>query len=276
MLTYCHLNGQLTPAAEAKLHISDLGLLRGFGIFDFFLFRNHQPLFLADYLDRFYRSAALLELGPMPARAELEGYVHALIAANGQPDGGIRLLATGGYSPDGYTPAAPNFFAAQYALPRVAAEEREQGCALLTWQHERELPEVKSINYLTGILAQRELKRQGAHYLLYHNGREVLESDRSNFLVLTRDGALATPQHGVLAGITRAKTLDMARQLGMVVEEREVELSEIAQAREAYLTSSTKGVLPVTRIDGRPVGDGRIGPVGRALAEAWKTHHGEL
>jgi branched-subunit amino acid aminotransferase/4-amino-4-deoxychorismate lyase len=274
MLTYCHLNGQLTPADEARLHISDLGLLRGFGIFDFFLFKNRQPLFLADYLDRFYRSAALLELGPMPARAEMEAYIHELIAANGEPEGGIRLLATGGYSPDGYTPVAPNFFAAQYALPRVAAEEREQGCALLTWQHVRELPEVKSINYLTGILAQRELKRQGAHYLLYHDGRQVLESDRSNFLVLTRDGALATPRHGVLAGITRAKTLDMARQLGMVVEEREVPLDEMAQAREAYLTSSTKGVLPVTRIDGKPVGDGRIGPVGRALAEAWKAHHG--
>lgn len=274
MIPYCHLNGALTPWSEASVHLSDLALLRGFGIFDFFIFQNQQPLFLDHYLDRFFRSAALLDLGPLPDRQEVAQYIGALIEANQQQAGGIRLLATGGYSPDGYTPATPNFFIAQYAFPTVASDERTNGCALLSWKHQRELPEVKSINYLTGILVQRELKKQGAHYVLYHDGTYVRESDRSNFMLLSPDGVLVTPKDQILAGITRAKTLEMAQQLGLVVEERDIALPELLQAREAYLTSTTKGVLPVTRIDGRPVGDGRIGPVGKQLTAAWKAYHG--
>lgn len=276
MLPYCHLNGALVAAPSAQLHISDLGLLRGFGVFDFFLFRDKKPCFFDDYISRFYRSAATLGLEPLPAPEVLKEQVLELIEANGQADGGIRLLASGGYSPDGYTPVIPNYFIVQSPLVGPSDQQQAQGCSLLSWQHQRELPEIKSTNYLTGILAQRELRQQKADYVLFHDGQFARESDRSNLLILTREGELLSPLHKVLEGITLAKTMELARQLGLPAERRELTMAEVYAAEEVFLTSTTKGVLPVVRIDQRLIGSGQPGPLGRQLVAAWQKNKSQV
>ncbi len=270
MLPYCHLNGALVAASAAQLHVSDLGLLRGFGVFDFFLFKDKKPRFFDDYISRFYRSAERLGLAPLPAPALLKEQVLELIAANGQAAGGIRLLATGGYSPDGYTPASPNYCILQSPLVLPSDELRSQGCSLLSWQHQRELPEIKSTNYLTGILAQRELRRQKADFVLFHDGQYARESDRSNLLILNREGELISPLHKVLEGVTLTKTLELARELGLPAARRELTMAEVYAAEEVFLTSTTKGVMPVRRVDQQLIGSGRPGPLGRRLAAAWE------
>lgn len=270
MLPYCHLNGVLTAAPAAQLHVSDLGLLRGFGVFDFFLFKDKKPCFFDDYISRFYRSAAKLGLEPLPPPSLLKEQVLELIDANGQAAGGIRLLATGGYSADGYTPANPNYYILQSPLVLPSDELRLQGCSLLSWQHQRELPEIKSTNYLTGILAQRELRRQKADFVLFHDGQFARESDRSNLLILTREGELLSPLERVLEGVTLAKTMELARSLGLPAARRELTMAEVCAAEEVFLTSTTKGVMPVRRVDQQLIGSGRPGPLGRRLAAAWE------
>jgi branched-subunit amino acid aminotransferase/4-amino-4-deoxychorismate lyase len=270
MLPYCHLNGALVAASAAQLHVSDLGLLRGFGVFDFFLFKDKKPCFFDDYISRFYRSAERLGLEPLAVPALLKEQVLELIDANGQAAGGIRLLATGGYSPDGYTPAGPNYYILQSPFALPSDELRSQGCSLLSWQHQRELPEIKSTNYLTGILAQRELRRQKADFVLFHDGQYARESDRSNLLILTREGELISPLHKVLEGVTLAKTFELARELGLPAARRELTMAEVYAAEEVFLTSTTKGVMPVRRVDQQLIGSGRPGPLGRRLAAAWE------
>lgn len=264
---YCFLNGKLTPEHAASLHLNDLALLRGFGIFDFFVFERFQPRFLEDYLDRFFRSAEHLGLQSPLTRDELRRGVHQLIAANEQPNGGIRLVLTGGYTEDGFTPGVGNVFILQSAFPWPKTVQFEQGVSVATYQHQRELPEVKSLNYITGIYLLPWLRQQNADFVVYHDGTHLRESDRSNFFIVTADGTLVTPKEKVLAGITRAKILEAAHALGIPVSEREVAIGELAMAREAFLTSSTKGALPVCRIDGRIVGDGKPGEITHQLHE---------
>lgn len=265
----CYLNGKILPREDAQLHLNDLSILRGYGIFDYFVFERFQPRFLEDYLDRFYRSADFLGLQCPVERDELRKAIHQLIAANEVPSGGIRLELTGGYTTDGFTPTIGNLFILQGPFPSPPPEQFDLGSRVVTYQHQRELSNVKSLNYLIGIYLLPWLKEQNAHYLLYHDGQYLRESDRSNFFLINESGALVTPKDKVLAGVTRAKVLDCARELGIPIEEREVKIEELETATEAFLTSSTKGALPVSFIDGKTVGNGRPGPQTQALQEAF-------
>ena len=108
--------------------------------------------------------------------------------------------------------------------------------------------------------------------MLFHDGQFARESDRSNLLILTREGELLSPLHKVLEGITLAKTMELARQLGLPAERRELTMAEVYAAEEVFLTSTTKGVLPVVRIDQRLIGSGQPGPLGRQLVAAWQKN----
>ncbi len=270
MITYSMVNGQLARTEAATLHVSDLSVLRGYGIFDFFLFLKGQPLFLEDYLDRFYRSALLLHLEIPFSREDFAAQIFRLIEANGHQQGGIRLLLTGGYSPDGYTPSEPNVLILQYPLPQQAWDPNIT-LKLMTYPHLRELPEIKTTNYITGISLLPELKKRGADDLLYLDGGWIRESVRSNFFLVLEGGRVVTPDQKILLGVTRKQILHLAQQR-YTVEEREVHISEIGQAKEAFFTSSTKGLFPVIEIDGQPVGDGQPGPVSKQLQQDFMAH----
>lgn len=264
MIQYHSINGQLVPAASAALQVNDLSILRGYGIFDFFGVLSGVPLFFDDYLDRFFRSAGILGLKLPFDRPQVIGAVHDVIRANDMSDGYIRLEVTGGYSPDGYKPGTANWMVLGAHPPKPSDKQYVDGIHLMLYPHQRELPEAKSINYLTGIFLLPMLAEKGADAVLYHDNGWVRESDRSNFFIVTRAGVLVTPREKILAGITRKKVLDLAGPL-MATEIREIAVEELKEAEEAFITSTIKGVLPVSSIDNRPVGDGRPGPVSRDL-----------
>lgn len=260
MIRYYCLNGKLSKVEETHLQVSDLSILRGFGIFDYFLVRDGQPLFLSDYLDRFYTSAERLGLSIPVERSGLTRQIMELLEANGQLDAGIRLVLTGGYADDSYTPVEPNLLVMQHTFKAPPAWQFERGIRLMSYNHQRELPEIKSINYLTGIRLQPVMRAAGADYLLYHDQGVIRESDRSNFFALTEEGVLVTPHEQILRGITRKQVLDLAPDI-VRVEERTVHMDELPTFREAFLTSSTKGVMPVVQVDETVIGEGLPGEV---------------
>lgn len=265
----CYLNGKILPLQDAQLNINDLSILRGYGIFDYFLFERFQPRFLEDYLNRFYRSAAFLGLQCPIEKDELRKAIHQVIAANEVPTGSIRLELTGGYAEDGFTPTLGNLFILQGSFPVPPPEHFQIGSRVATYQHQRALPSVKSLNYLIGIYILPWLEEQNAHYPLYLDGQFVRESDRSNFFLINEAGTLITAKDKILQGITRAKVLDCARELGIPTEVREVKVEELYTAKEAFMTSSIKGALPVSFIDGKAVGNGRPGEQTLALQDAF-------
>ncbi len=263
------VNNEIVKASEAKLHVSDLSIVRGFGIFDFFRTSSGKPLFMRDHLDRFYRSARQFHL-PLPHQpAYLENKVKALIELNGFDESGIKLVLTGGYSENGFVPGNPNLLIMvdQLHLPNVICYE--EGVRLISYRFIRSFPEVKSTNYLTAVMLIEKCKQAGALDVLYHDGEIISELTRSN-IFLVKDKVLITPSEDILKGITRSKVLQLA-QKEFAIEERKVRLEEVWQADEIFITSSMKRVMPVVAIDDMLIGSGRPGEVTKKLMHFFLT-----
>jgi branched-subunit amino acid aminotransferase/4-amino-4-deoxychorismate lyase len=258
MEKYYDVNGQITPAQEASLKVNDLAILRGFGIFDFFLVWDYVPLFMEDYLDRFYRSAELIHLEVPASRAELKARIHKLIQLNGQSHAGIRLVMTGGYSEDSYTPIQPNLLVMHHNFKPFDDSAYTEGIKLMTFEYQRDLPEVKTTNYAMGIRLIPQLNAVGATEPLYHSNGTVKEAVRSNFFIIQADNTIVTADEDILYGITRKHVLAAAAP-EFKIEKRLVRVEELWQAKEAFLTGSNKGVIPITRIDEHVYGDGNPG-----------------
>jgi D-alanine transaminase/branched-chain amino acid aminotransferase len=262
--SYALVNDELLPASEATVRVADLALQRGYGVFDFFRCIGGKPAFLNDHLDRLYRSAATLHLALPDNRGEIVERLMRVIHKNGYDESGVRIFVTGGYSPDGYTIDRPNIIVVEGPLKHDAALAA-RGISMITHEHQRQLPEAKTIDYLMAIRLQPTLKARSADEVLYHVGGVIGEAPRSNFFLVTGDGVLVTPSRNILEGVTRKHLLALAGQV-MAVEVRDVHTSEFSTAREAFLTSTTKRVLPVVRIDDRQVGSGKPGAVSQQLA----------
>ena len=267
-MAYFSINGEILPEEQAKLGVTDVGLLRGYGVFDFFRCRGQKPLFLDDYLSRFLNSARLMNLECQWSKEELGEQVHDLLGRNGFEHSGMRLVLTGGYSPDGYNTAKPNLLLLNTSLSNFAGELYEQGAKLLTYPYQREYPEAKTTNYIVSLRKQAECIQKKAIDVLYHNGEDVFEASRSNIFIVS-EGVIITPKESVLPGITRKHALALAA-LKFAVQERALGLRELHGANEAFLTSSAKKIMPVVQVDDNIIGDGKPGMVTRHLMKAFE------
>jgi branched-chain amino acid aminotransferase len=269
---FAAINGVLVPSDQASLQISDLSIQRGFGVFDFFKTLNYKPIFLEEHLDRFFRSAAGLRLEVGKTREELRALIALLQEKNQVAYSGFRLTLTGGYATDSITPATPNLVISQVSLPGAISEKVQPSIRLVSYPHRRQLPEIKSIDYLMAIWLQPYIRECGADEVLYHQeDGSITECPRSNFFLVTADDVVVTPARGILPGIIRGKVLELARQQ-FAVEVRDVTLSELSAAKEVFITSTTKHILPVAQVDG--VEFGEAGPVARLLsAELYALCH---
>ena len=238
------------PLEDAGIPLNDLGLQRGYGIFDFLRAVGKTPLFIDDHLERFYRSAEIMRL-PVPAgRERLKEIVWDLAERNDLPSSGIRILLTGGPSPDGYSISSPRLAVIQQPMAPPPDEMPLTGIRLCSHPYRRQLPEVKTTDYLMAVWLQPWLKEQGGDDILYHHEGVITECPRSNLFMVDRQGVLVTPVRDMLKGVTRKNVISAALRLGMSVEERDVTLSEVVAASEVFVTSSTKRILPVCRLDG--------------------------
>lgn len=263
-----YVNGKYFEENEATLGIGDLAIQRGYGVFDYFRSVNKVPLFLPDYLSRFFNSAAGLGLKLQVLKEELVEAIDELTSKNGIPEAGFRMILTGGYSPDSFQPTAGNLIIIQQPLQVPSRQKFDQGITIITSEYKRDLPSIKSINYLMGIYLLPAVQQQQADEVLYCHNDQILEFPRSNVFVVTKDKKLITPKNDVLHGITRMKVLEIARSMYQV-EEREVTVEELLAASEVFLTSTTKRIMPVVAVNKNPVGTGQPGEVTKTLYEAF-------
>lgn len=271
MLPFYSINGELVPSEDARLHVHDLGLLRGYGIFDFMSVRKGVPVFIEDYLNRFTTSAREMELDLPFSEEKLTEMVFALIAANGREDAFIRFLLTGGESTNGYTPERPTLVLMEHEYELFTAPIPNGGIKLMLEAYTRDLATIKTTSYFHAIRLQKKMKSIGASDVLYHDGKVISESSRSNFFLFTKDSILITPERNILQGVTRKHLIEVASSL-FSVEIRDVYLEELKSAKEAFLSSTTRGVLPVLQIDDILIGDGRPGPLSKRLLDAFQEH----
>lgn len=252
------INGEFIEKESANLLITDLSIQRGYGIFDFFKTINNRPIFLEDHLDRFFFSVSEMNLKSDLKRDQLKKMVLQLIDKNDMGNSGVRITLTGGYSEDGYSIAKPNLIITQAPF-EYKSSVFDKGILLITNEHQRQLPHVKTIDYLYAIYLQRSIKERNANDVLYHNQSEITECPRANFFIITHNNEVITPAKNILRGVTRKKILNF----GQLVNIREglITLKDLENAKEAFVTSTTKNVLPVLKINNRLIGDGTPGEI---------------
>jgi branched-subunit amino acid aminotransferase/4-amino-4-deoxychorismate lyase len=269
----CYLNGSLVPLKNAHVGLYDLGLLRGFGIYEGITAFGGEPFRFSDHWKRFERSAKALELTiPVSEQQALEAAC-AVVAANSPGTRAtLRMILTGGEAKDGieYVPGHETFFI--LAEPATALPDKfyTKGASMLTEEHQRFLPEFKTIHYITAVLLQKKKREAGVVEILYTSGGNALECTGSNVFIVM-GGTLITPDKNILHGITRKVTLELAKGV-YPIEERDVTLDELLAADEVFITSSFKDIVPIVSVDGHTIGSGAPGPVTLELMKRFDSH----
>ena len=267
-----YVNGQYVAADQAALGLNDLGIVRGYGVFDLLRTYDGKLFKLHEHVLRLERSAALIGLELPWSTAEIEAIARATYMRNAIANATIRIIVTGGAADDFMTPQQhPTLIVMVNPIGIPAPEQQSHGVKVITTRIERMMPTVKSLNYITAIMAMQAARRVGAVEAIYRTADDrITEGTRANFFIF-RDNRLITPQTDVLGGITRDVVLEIAGDDFEVVE-APLFYADLATCDEAFLTSSTKEILPVTQIDDITIGQGKPGPNTRKLIELFSAY----
>lgn len=268
MVKYCYHNGKIIPVEKAGFSVQDIGILRGYGIFDFATTYNGKPFLLKEHCVRLRKSAKLMKLSVLISDAKIEKIIQELMQKNKLKDANIRILITGGKTVDGLTYEQKNN-TCTILLHKKAALSPDlytKGGTLMMHEHMRPFYESKTTNYITAVHLQDKREKARAIEILYTFQGNVLECTTSNFFIF-REDTLITPKNDVLIGITRNFVLRLAKKAGFMIEERDIRQEELAVATEAFITSTNKDVLPIVKVGSQKIGNGKVGKNTKNLME---------
>ena len=191
---YIYLDGEIVPAEQAAISPCDIGLLRGYAVFDLLRTVRGEPFLLEQHLRRLRGSAEQLGLTVPASDDEISGAIAELLERNAHEEATVRLVLTGGVSPDGlgFDPETPTFYILTHEFVQPPPSLYVCGGKLLTEEHRREVPEAKTTNYLTMIRNRPRAVAEGALDLLYHDGGRIYEAASASFYVV-RDGTILAP-----------------------------------------------------------------------------------
>lgn len=265
-MAYCYINGQIVDEDSAFIPIQNLGVQRGFGVFDFCRIRNGKPTFLKDHLDRFDRSQKFMNLAFLIGRDEIQQAISNLQKKNRFEFGSFKfvLLADG---EDSSSELMPFFYIINSPVPEVVPSPSSK---VILQEYLREFPTIKSVSYFNSLLMHQKKRAARAIDIVYHKGGLVSEASRSNVFIV-KDGVLLTPKSNVLEGITRKKLLKIAPDL-LPTEVADFSVDDLRNADEVFISSTMKQVMPIISIDGKNIGDGKIGPWTGKLKIAFQDH----
>jgi branched-chain amino acid aminotransferase len=265
MKKYCYHNERITSIDKIKISPYDLGLLRGYAVFDVMCTENGKPFLPDEHWKRLKNSAKELGL-KIPIRKEkFELIVKKLLKINGFPKSTIRTFLSGGISRDGSTPEGKeNLFILIEPFHKLKKEIYKKGIKLITVEFTRFFPKAKTANYICALKNHSEKVRQKAFEILFVKNGAVFEASTSNFFIVKGE-KIITPKEEILHGITRDLLLKLAAAEKMPVEERDILLDEVFSADEAFITATNKKVVPVVKIDNKIIGKGKVGEIAKRL-----------
>lgn len=279
MLVY--LNGHFLPRDEARVSVFDHGYLYGDGIYETLRAYNGKVFLLEKHLARLKQSAAALSLAlplPLPAIGDA---IRESLTVNKLLDAYIRIQISRGPGEIGLDPAlcpVPTMVIATRPFKDYPAEQYENGVAVTVVATRRNHPlsldpAIKSTNFLNNILAKIESLRAGAYEGIMLNWKGYVAEGTISNIFTVKKGVLATPglAAGILEGVTRDLVLHLARTTGIKTREALLRPKDLLKADEVFITNTTAEVLPVSTVDGAPVGAGRPGPVTRGLMQAYRN-----
>ena len=264
-----YLNGKFVDESQAVVSVFDHGLLYGDGVFEGIRAYNGAVFKLHEHISRLYESAHTIMLKIPLSKAELTEAVKQSLRVNKLRDGYVRLVVTRGEGDLGLDPrkcSKATVFIIANKIQLYSQKLYEQGLALITVATQRNVPEalnpqIKSLNYLNNILAKIEAINAGYEeaIMLSHSGY-VTECTGENLFIIKGKKLLTPPPYiGVLRGITRQTVMDLAPTQKLVVKEDLLTRHDLFNADEVFLTGTAAEIVPVVKIDGRTIGEGRPG-----------------
>ena len=276
------IDGKLYDKKDAKVSVYDHGLLYGDGVFEGIRVYHGSVFEFDPHLDRLYDSAKAIRLTIPLSREQIKAAVEETVKANGFRDCYIRLIVTRGVGNLGLNPKScerPSVIVIADLISLYPKEMYENGMAIITASvirnHPNALsPRIKSLNYLNNILAKIEAVEAGVPEAIMLNGEGNVAECTGDNVFIVRQGRIETPTtaDGILEGITRRVILSLCRRHNVPCVEKALQRHDLYIAEECFLTGSAAEVIPVTRIDGRVIGDGKPGPVTRQLIEAFHRY----
>jgi D-alanine transaminase len=278
MSRIAYVNGRYLPHRLARVHVEDRGFQFADAVYEVIAIRRGAFVDEDRHLARLVRSRGVLALAAPMSEAALKLVIRETVRRNRVSDGIVYLQLSRGTAPRDFAFPAhtrPSLVITvrrmRIADPRLIAE----GVAVITVPDQRwKRPDVKSVSLLPNVLAKQRAKEAGAYEAWQVDAQgNVSEGTSSNAWIVSAADEVITRQAdtSILKGVTRMAVFDILARRGLRLVERPFGVAEAKAAREAMLTSATNGVLPVVRIDGAPVGDGRPGPLTLSLAAAYRA-----
>jgi branched-chain amino acid aminotransferase group I len=279
-----YLNGQLTPRSKVKLSPFDHGFLYGYGLFETMRAYQGHILRLDRHLARLRRSAQSLGLthsilNVVEGEQSLETACMETLEANKLKDARLRLTVSAGegdMTPDPSTCSGPTVLITARNLVPLPPEKYESGfkAALSSLRRNSQSPlsRLKSTCYMENILARMAARAASCDEAILLNEQGYLAEGSTTNIFLASNGELITPclESGVLPGITRETVLEIARVSNIETQERQVELKELIEAEEAFITNSILELMPLTWFEGKPIGTGKPGQLTKELLAAYR------
>jgi branched-chain amino acid aminotransferase len=277
MARQVYISGKLVPAAEATVSVFDHGLLYGDGVFEGLRSYGGKVFRLDEHVERLYDSARAIRLEIPMSRDDMAAAINQAVVANSIEDGYIRAVVTRGAGTLWLDPnrcSNPQVIIIADSITLYPKEFYDNGLELITSSvirnHPAALsPRIKSLNYLNNILAKIEgLKAGCVEALMLNHKGEVAECTGDN-IFLVKHGRLTTPplDAGILEGVTRNAVLEIARNAGLPVAETALTKHDVYVADECFLTGTAAEIVPVVKVDDRPIGAGKPGPITRDLTD---------
>jgi D-alanine transaminase len=275
-----YLNGEFKPLDEGWIHVEDRGFELGDGVYEVVKVMNGRLVWLEDHLRRLDRSLAEVRLTEASAGHTFDAVLPELVQRSGVTDGMVYVQVTRGSAPRDFVfPRPPHPTVLAYARAKKLPTEAEifAGTVLHPLQDQRWARcDIKSTNLLAAVLAKEEAKEAGADEALFLDPENVVREGGSSNVFAVLDGVLRTHplSNRILGGITRLHVIEIAREMGYVVEERAFALADITSEApagcEVFTASTLKDMLPVVRVGGYKVGEGRPGPVTLAVLDRFR------
>ena len=274
-----YLNGKFVNKESAKVSVFDHGFLYGDGAFEGIRVYNGLVFRLKEHIDRLYETMRAIALDPRMTKKEMTDAVTATLKVNKLKDGYVRLIVSRGDGDLGLDPrkctAGPNVVIIAGRITLYPDELYQKGMAIITVKTVKNSssaldPRLKTLNYLNNILAKIEANAAGyAEAIMLDGDGHVGECTGDNIFII-KNGRLATPARGCLLGITRQAILDIAAKAKIKAAQRPITLREVYKADECFLTGTAAEIIPVVKVDGHKIGNGRPGLLTGRLLGAFR------
>jgi len=266
--SFCYFNGKIVSANESLIHPDDLGVLRGYGVFDVMKTVNRKIFLFDEHFKRLNDSADYLGVKLPAKKSEIEEAIKKLISKNKIKQASIRIVLTGGRSADAmhFDSNTPTFYILVSEFKPLEEGLYKKGVKLAMVEHSRDVAEIKTTNYVEAVKAINKLQKKEKFFeILYVSNGLMLEASTSNFFAFV-GGKIIAPKDNILKGITRNLVIKLAKK-EFEVEERELKMDELNLVAETFITATNKDIVPVVQIDGKKIGDGKPGEKTKRLME---------